>query len=622
VRCFCVPVIAVLLSFGVHSWGAVGIVDVRLIVDISRSMADSDPEGIRSKALGVFVEMLPHEAYAGIWTYGRYVNMLVKHATVDGLWKQVAGIHVADLPSAGLRADLTEAIARASWDRDVSMPNRVRHLVLLTDGKVNIADEPAINEASEARLLKELLPQLKDAEIRVHSLALGPRADVALLKQLSMATGGYHAQVSNPEQLPDFFLKVLDTVVPLPRLPIKDQQFIVDPGVAEITIFRTTSNDGERLELITPQGQRLSRTYSQPSLRWHTEPSYDLLTIKNPQVGRWEFAGTTAENSRVMVVGDLVPSVSGLNGTLFPGELKTFQIELIGNGQKIDDGDFLDLVDVSAVLETPSGERPLIVERLPDGEYRLVLLGLKEQGEHALRISISARTFARVLRLPFLVSTPVTLDIRPHGSGATIWVELNTPDVNYRTLKVAAKIKRPPGASKLYLAEKHPSGLWKLAIPDSRGMLDIAVDIYGNYLNGKEFILRSDAVSFRLPLTEPLLVHLDSSGRRQLPAAIPVAGLQVARTGLEKLARKTPPSADLVKPDLQEPAQDLLPITETGTALPFWAGLAVAAVNLLLGFSFWFLLKVSLPNGNLEDALEALKAVLGGVKAGVESQAV
>ncbi len=286
VRCFCVPAIAVLLSFGVHSWGAAGIVDVRLIVDTSRSMADSDPEGIRSKALGVFVEMLPHEAYAGIWTYGRYVNMLVKHATVDGLWKQVAGIHVADLPSAGLRADLTEAIARASWDRDVSMPNRVRHLVLLTDGKVNIADEPAINGASEARLLKELLPQLKRAEIRVHSLALGPRADVALLKQLSMATGGYHAQVSNPEQLPDFFLKVLDTVVPLPRLPIKDQQFVVDPGVAEITIFRTTSNDAERLELITPQGQRLSRTYSQPSLRWHTEPSYDLLTIKNPQVIR------------------------------------------------------------------------------------------------------------------------------------------------------------------------------------------------------------------------------------------------------------------------------------------------------------------------------------------------
>ncbi len=621
-RCFCVPVIAVLLSISVHSWGAAGIADVRLIVDISRSMADSDSEGVRSKAIGVFVEMLPHEAYAGIWTYGRYVNMLVEHATVDGLWKQVAGIHVADLPSAGLRADLTEAIARASWDRDVSMPNRVRHLVLLTDGKVNIADEPAINEASETRLLKELLPQLKDAEIRVHSLALGPGADVALLKQLSMATGGYHAQVSNPEQLPDFFLKVLDAVVPLPRLPIKDQQFVVDPGVLEITIFRTTSNDGARLELITPQGQRLSRTYSQPSLRWHTEPSYDLLTIKNPQVGRWEFVGTTAKNSRVMVVGDLVPSVSGLNGILFPGELKTFQIELIGNGQKIDDGDFLDLVDVSAMLETPLGERPLIVERLPGGEYRLVLLGLKEQGEHALRISIGARTFARVLRLPFLVSSPVTLDIRPRGSGATIWVELNTPDVNYRTLTVAAKIKRPPGASKLYPAEKHPSGLWKFAIPDSRGILDIAVDMYGNYLNGKEFRLRSDVVSFRLPLAEPLLVHLDSSGRRQFPTAIPIEPLQVAETGREKLAAKIPPSALLVKSDPEEPPRDPSPITETSTALPFWAGLSVAAVNLLLGFSFWFLLKVSLPNDKLEDVLEALKAVLGGVKPDVESQAV
>ncbi len=91
----------------------------------------------------------------------------------DGLWKRVADIHLADLPSVGLRSDLTEAIARASWDRDVSMSNRLRHLVLLTDGRVNIADESATNEASVARLLKERLPQLKDAGFRIHSLALG-----------------------------------------------------------------------------------------------------------------------------------------------------------------------------------------------------------------------------------------------------------------------------------------------------------------------------------------------------------------------------------------------------------------------------------------------------------------
>ena len=100
-RCFYAPVAAVLLYFSAHSWSAEVIPDVRLIVDISRSMVDSDPEGVRSEAMRVFVEMLPHDAYAGIWTYGRYVNMLVQHAPVDGLWKQIAAIHVADLPSVG-----------------------------------------------------------------------------------------------------------------------------------------------------------------------------------------------------------------------------------------------------------------------------------------------------------------------------------------------------------------------------------------------------------------------------------------------------------------------------------------------------------------------------------------
>ncbi|MCZ6642670.1 MAG: VWA domain-containing protein [Gammaproteobacteria bacterium] len=588
--------------------------DVRLIVDISRSMMDSDPDGMRSKAIGVFVQTLPHDAYAGIWTYGRYINMLVKHDRVDGLWKQVAGVHVADLPSVGLRADLTEAIARASWDRDVSMSNRVRHLVLLTDGKINIADESATNEASVARLLTELLPQLKDAGFRIHSLALGARADVMLLKQLSMATGGYHAQVSNPVQLPGFFLKVLDNVARLPRLPINDQQFIVDPGVTEITIFRITSNDEERLELVTPKGVRLSRTNSQPTMRWHTEPTYDLLTIKTPAVGRWEFVGATADNSRVMVVGDLVPSVSGLNGTLFPGELKAFEIELVGNGRRIEDETFLDLVEVRAVLETPLGERPLLVERLPKGEYKMVLLGLQEQGEHALRISISARTFERDLYLPFLVSSPVTLDIRPYGSGATIWVELNTPDVDYRSLKVAAKIKRPPGAAKLYPAERHPAGMWKFTVPESRGSVDIAVDISGNFLNKKEFRLRSEAVSFRLPLEERFLVHLDSGGARQVPAAIPIGPLQLDEgTSL----RQTPPSAEVADVDQALPAVEL-PV-QSRVSLPLWAGLSAAVFNLGLSFSLWFLLKVTFTSDTLADAIEALKVVLGGPVAAAEA---
>lgn len=65
-RCFHAPIIAVLLLVGVPSWSAEATVDVRLIVDVSRSMMDSDPEGMRSKAMSVFVQMLPHGAYAGI----------------------------------------------------------------------------------------------------------------------------------------------------------------------------------------------------------------------------------------------------------------------------------------------------------------------------------------------------------------------------------------------------------------------------------------------------------------------------------------------------------------------------------------------------------------------------
>ncbi len=154
----------------------------------------------------------------------------------------------------------------------------------------------------------------------------------------------------------------------------------------------------------------------------------------------------------------------------------------------------------------------------------------------------------------------VTLD------SATAWAEPNTPDVDYKSLKVAAKIKRPPGAAKLYPAEKHPGGLWKFSIPDSRGSVDFAVDITGNLLNKKEFKLRSDVVSFRLPVGERLIVHLDSSGAKQIPAAIPIEPLKLDEADIGELTPLAPPSAQGLdaEPVVEVPVENL-------AAMPFWA---------------------------------------------------
>lgn len=41
--------------------------DVRLLVDVSDRMSRADPQQVRAGAIDLLVQLLPEEAYAGIW---------------------------------------------------------------------------------------------------------------------------------------------------------------------------------------------------------------------------------------------------------------------------------------------------------------------------------------------------------------------------------------------------------------------------------------------------------------------------------------------------------------------------------------------------------------------------
>ncbi|MDQ7050607.1 MAG: hypothetical protein Q9M92_14180 [Enterobacterales bacterium] len=59
--------------------------DVRLLIDISGSMKKNDPNNLRIPALQLVTNLLPKGADAGVWAFGRYVNMMVPLSKVDAL---------------------------------------------------------------------------------------------------------------------------------------------------------------------------------------------------------------------------------------------------------------------------------------------------------------------------------------------------------------------------------------------------------------------------------------------------------------------------------------------------------------------------------------------------------
>ena len=76
--------------------------DFRVVIDVSGSMKQTDPQNLRVPALKLINGLIPTGSRAGVWTFGRYVNMAVKWSKVDDAWRNelsVAKDQLSDLIS-------------------------------------------------------------------------------------------------------------------------------------------------------------------------------------------------------------------------------------------------------------------------------------------------------------------------------------------------------------------------------------------------------------------------------------------------------------------------------------------------------------------------------------------
>ena len=64
--------------------------DFRVVIDVSGSMKQTDPQNLRVPALKLINGLIPSGSRAGVWTFGRYVNMAVKWGKVDDALHEIA----------------------------------------------------------------------------------------------------------------------------------------------------------------------------------------------------------------------------------------------------------------------------------------------------------------------------------------------------------------------------------------------------------------------------------------------------------------------------------------------------------------------------------------------------
>ena len=543
--------------------------DIRLLIDISGSMKKNDPNNLRIPALQLVTNLLPKDSDAGVWAFGRYVNMMVPLSKVDQNWQIKATKTATKINSRGLYTNIGEVLQKSSYGWSKPDPIEKRSIILLTDGMVDISKDPKVNENERKRILNQILPKLKSENVAIHTIALSQNADHELLKQLSTQTDGWYQAVNNADELQKVFLKIFEQAAERDNLPITDNQFTVDKSIDEMTVL-VFKQDASSAKLISPSGMTLSETDSGKALRWFSTDGYDLVTLKEPEPGKWKIDAKVDPDNRVMVVSQLGLSIADLPNNLLAGEAINYELKLLQQGNVITNQDFLNLVDTK-LEQDKDGQISRLAMFFDSANHTFKQNFFTDsfEGELKLRLQVSSPTFERVRAhainiygSPLIVDIDISEDnIQPHKAKLTVRNDIVKPE----SLQINATISKPDG-EKVYEVIEDYSQAIEIPAFISGGDYSIEFKITGKSVLDRTFIVTPGAFTFS---SESLIVD----------------------EAAEEIKEETPeiieePKLEEVKTPATEETADKIEEEESGINW-MYVGIGVNLLFAIIGFFAW-----------------------------------
>ncbi|TVP53747.1 MAG: VWA domain-containing protein, partial [Halomonadaceae bacterium] len=486
--------------------------DLRLIIDISGSMRRTDPNNLRQPAVTLFSELVPEDSKAGVWTFGRYVNMLVPNKPVDEAWRSQVKAAAEKINSVALFTNIGGALEVASddfyQDRDFSNT----HFILLTDGLVNIDPSEAADRAERERILGPVLERFVEQGARIHPIALSDEADFPLLETLAVRTGGQFNIAHTDAELTKAMLQAFAGSASSDEVPLADNQFTIDSTVEQFTalIFRDPGADSIRLQ--TPSGNTLNRSDRKDNLRWLSTREYDLITLDQPEEGEWQVSGLIGTDSRIKVVSQLRMVVSQLPRQFFASDTLPLSIAFYEDGELITDQELLALMELTVEISTAEGRSGTRVVSGPAsaaGVFRDDIKLLRDPGMYQVMVRADGGTFNRSHRQTTTLRPPFDVELQGQGSGNNSAYQLllrpRDPGLDLSTVNGELTLTMPDGAEErrnLVANENRTEWATELTGQAGPGDYRLALSIEGKTQQGLTVGQTMDTVLARFPRDE------------------------------------------------------------------------------------------------------------------------
>jgi uncharacterized protein (TIGR03503 family) len=589
--------------------------DLRLLVDVSGSMNQTDPQNLRREGLGLLGKMLPAGTHVGLWRFASKVSEIVPASRVDDPWRASAEQALQQLRSNGQLTDIGAALSRAA--RSPKQASQA-HILLLTDGKVDIGNKPERNQRERDSIITELLPNLVARDFVIHTIALSADADAELLRLLAQESGGEHRVVTNRDELVSVFVDILDQAVPPQRLPISGDGFVVDDSVDELTVLiYHTDSAAARPHLLTPDLQTISAEHHEQTVRWLSRPRYDLATIPAPQSGLWQLKGST-DDTRVTILTDLTLHVQPLAASVLPSEPLTLKFVLRERNQVITDPELLQGLSAHLSMSARNREgefaEPLSQEAslVPDGRSGHFLLRThapSEPGRYQLHLRVNGATFAREYQRSFAVGPAFTAQLvkrlqhTSEGQKTTYSLEV-TPaaTLDPAHTEIVAHIKNSAGGNSIKPLKPMANGVWQTTItPTQRGRYVVEPRAQGRDFKDRPLSQSLDAHYFTYPaegdpeppVTDPAIAELEQALAQERAALARERGepeLEASEPETPAASKPESETEPAAEPDTnaEAMAESKTPSEPDAEGMRWWLiALVVLANGALLGGAYW-----------------------------------
>ncbi|MBI5741780.1 MAG: VWA domain-containing protein [Nitrospirae bacterium] len=396
---------AVLLLPGTACSGDKAGTDVVLVMDSSGSMKKTDPLSLRIPAAKMFISLLDKNDRAGIISFSDNASSLSPLLSLDSDGNKNALMLSAEkITSTGLHTNLFEALNKGFEALSAEKNSgRERIIVLMSDGMMDTGYAGKDRELIE-RLKTDLSGSLRDQGVKVYAVAFTGGSDKQLLEKVSKQTGGFFNLAVTDKDFHVVFTSIFESLKSPDMLPIKDNSFLADKSIEEVTIVATKDTPDTTIQLTSPQGSKYSYRNKTPEIGWFISDNFDMITIQKPAEGKWQVLFSSGKNNKAYVITNL-GLMTNFN-ELYPlfGETLDINVWLEKEGSPVKGKDILDKIEFYYELSRPDGET-IRLQPLDKGDGVFTKkIELYTAGNYRLRLVADGKSFQREKSFTFKVS--------------------------------------------------------------------------------------------------------------------------------------------------------------------------------------------------------------------------